>query len=731
MKKYIFILSAMLLTLSSCVKNELESNVTGEMSVKLQINTTSSVATRSDETIRYVVEAYYDETFTTPANVFENGYSSDVEVSANYVDMVISSSKEYYFLLWSDNGVSYDTEELKSVTLVEGEQMTEAWQGTFSIINGSETSYSATLKRAVGKVSLVELETFTASSLTVNFDSYNTFNVAIGANIGDVVPFEYVYEFEEAATGTLNEEEPIYVFAPLTYSNVIDFYFTAGGSSSEVTNTPVQANYITTISGSFYSSSLTENILNVGVSDVWGDDTVAEDDLITISSIDELMRYIQMDNVNAKMTPGTYYVTTEVATTYGRAVDPYQTPVTVFFFEGDNSTYDFEGVKFEVDTDILSALGSYKVYTYQVGGNNIHLKNLTSEFIGDSKPKNSATSMVVDGENNTIEGFTMTTRGSYPYGYGDLFGKGTNNTVSHYKHSGFLVRGTNILILNTTLYQYSYGHAFFCQGGINVEFKGCSAYAEMSNTDAVLAEAGTGTAADLVDFMTYFGYTVPAGYAISLCEAGFRAYNTGVVFNTGESRNTAYTYTTDCYTYQVRNGFHLHFSNNEKIIDNCTAVDCEGGFCIGSGQIYNSRGNSNNGPLIGTAYESDKNSYVEMEILPSENIYGLHDMLLYIGGTSHTYYFTEPEGTTEQDYHSQLEILVGGEARGLRYNNSENSDGNNYYAKTNYINNQTHHKIVIGANGSGNTVESIGEVTDYGTNNEIKGYIYDVNLTVE
>ncbi|MFR9502643.1 MAG: hypothetical protein SNG90_09300, partial [Rikenellaceae bacterium] len=719
MKKYIFILSAMLLTLSSCVKNELESNVTGEMSVKLQINTTSSVATRSDETIRYVVEAYYDETFTTPANVFENGYSSDVEVSANYVDMVISSSKEYYFLLWSDNGVSYDTEELKSVTLVEGEQMTEAWQGTFSIINGSETSYSATLKRAVGKVSLVELETFTASSLTVNFDSYNTFNVAIGANIGDVVPFEYVYEFEEAATGTLNEEEPIYVFAPLTYSNVIDFYFTAGGSSSEVTNTPVQANYITTISGSFYSSSLTENILNVGVSDVWGDDTVAEDDLITISSIDELMRYIQMDNVNAKMTPGTYYVTTEVATTYGRAVDPYQTPVTVFFFEGDNSTYDFEGVKFEVDTDILSALGSYKVYTYQVGGNNIHLKNLTSEFIGDSKPKDSATSMVVDGENNTIEGFTMTTRGSYPYGYGDLFGKGSNNTVSHYKHSGFLVRGTNILILNTTLYQYSYGHAFFCQGGINVEFKGCSAYAEMSNTDAVLAEAGTGTAADLVDFMTYFGYTVPAGYAISLCEAGFRAYNTGVVFNTGESRNTAYTYTTDCYTYQVRNGFHLHFSNNEKIIDNCTAVDCEGGFCIGSGQIYNSRGNSNNGPLIGTAYESDKNSYVEMEILPSENIYGLHDMLLYIGGTSHTYYFTEPEGTTEQDYHSQLEILVGGEARGLRYNNSENSDGNNYYAKTNYINNQTHHKIVIGANGSGNTVESIGEVTDYGTNNEI------------
>ncbi|MFR9535630.1 MAG: hypothetical protein SNF97_02625 [Rikenellaceae bacterium] len=731
MKKYIFILSAMLLTLSSCVKNELESNVTGEMSVKLQINTTSSVATRSDETIRYVVEAYYDETFTTPANVFENGYSSDVEVSANYVDMVISSSKEYYFLLWSDNGVSYDTEELKSVTLVEGEQMTEAWQGTFSIINGSETSYSATLKRAVGKVSLVELETFTASSLTVNFDSYNTFNVAIGANIGDVVPFEYVYEFEEAATGTLNEEEPIYVFAPLTYSNVIDFYFTAGGSSSEVTNTPVQANYITTISGSFYSSSLTENILNVGVSDVWGDDTVAEDDLITISSIDELMRYIQMDNVNAKMTPGTYYVTTEVATTYGRAVDPYQTPVTVFFFEGDNSTYDFEGVKFEVDTDILSALGSYKVYTYQVGGNNIHLKNLTSEFIGDSKPKDSATSMVVDGENNTIEGFTMTTRGSYPYGYGDLFGKGTNNTVSHYKHSGFLVRGTNILILNTTLYQYSYGHAFFCQGGINVEFKGCSAYAEMSNTDAVLAEAGTGTAADLVDFMTYFGYTVPAGYAISLCEAGFRAYNTGVVFNTGESRNTAYTYTTDCYTYQVRTGFHLHFSNNEKIIDNCTAVDCEGGFCIGSGQIYNSRGNSNNGPLIGTAYESDKNSYVEMEILPSENIYGLHDMLLYIGGTSHTYYFTEPEGTTEQDYHSQLEILVGGEARGLRYNNSENSDGNNYYAKTNYINNQTHHKIVIGANGSGNTVESIGEVTDYGTNNEINGYIYDVNLTVE
>lgn len=720
MKKYIIVLCAMLLSLTSCVKNETESGSIGEMSVQLKIETNSSVATRSDQDERYVVEAYYDETFTTPANVFENGYSSKVELSANYVDMVVSPSNEYYFLLWADNGVSYEIEELKSVSLVDGEKMTEAWQGTYSIINGSAATYATTLKRAVGKVSLVETESFTASSLTVNFDSYDTFNVAIGGNIGDAVPFEYVYEFEEAVTGTLNEEEPIYVFAPLTYSNVIDFTFTAGTSVSETTNTPVQANYITTISGNFSASSLTENILNVGVSDVWGDDSVDEDGLIIISSIDELMRYIQMDNVNAKMTPGTYYVTTEVATTYGRAVDPYQTPVTVFFFEGSNSTYDFEGVKFEVDTDILSALGSYKVYTYQVGGNNIHLKNLTSEFIGDSKPKDSATSMVVDGENNTIEGFTMTTRGSYPYGYGDLFGKGSNNTVSHYKHSGFLVRGTNILILNTTLYQYSYGHAFFCQGGINVEFRGCSAYAEMSNTDAVLAEAGTGSAADLVDFMTYFGYTVPAGYAISLCEAGFRAYNTGVVFNTGESRNTAYTYTTDCYAYQVRNGFHLHFSDSEKIIDNCTAVDCEGGFSIGSGDIVNSRGNSNNGPLIVTAYESDKNSDVELEILPSENIYGLHDMLAYIGGSNHTIIFTEPEEITSvQDYHSQVEIMVAGEERGMRFKNAENPSSNNFAASNMKITNNTFYQMSIASNASNNVISTKGTYTDVGTNNNV------------
>ncbi len=717
MKKYFLILCAATLSMTSCVKESEEmSGVNGEFAVKLQIETPESTATRADDDARYVVEAYYDENFTTPANVFDNGYSNNVVSTSNSIDMIISSSKEYYFMIWADDGVAYNVEDLKNVSLIEGETMSEAWQGTLSIINGSEMSYSSTLKRAVGKVNFVEADSFTGT-LTVSFDSYSAFNVAIGGTAGDTTAFTYEFTCSEATTGQLNDE-PVYVFAPVTYSNVIDFSFEPSGSS--VTNIPVQANYITTISGNFSSESTATDSIVFTFDEDWVGDDADDDGIITISSLDELQRYTKMSNINAKMTPGTYEITTDIAKSYAVESDAYRGDICLFLFTGDNCTFDFTDVKFEFDTALLSSIGttSTTIYSFQFTGENNHYLNLTSEYIGDTKPKDSANTLVIDGSYNTVEGFTMTTRGSYPYGYGDLFGKGSGPVITHYKHCGILIRGNYNTLLNSTVYQYAFGHAIFCQGSIGATVKGCHTESEVSNTDALLAEAGTGSAADLVDFMTDWGYTVPAGYAYALCEAGVRAYNTGPIFNTGTTRNTSDTYYIDCTAFQVRSAYNILFSDGDRYVENCSAIDCETGFGMGSGStLLNSRGNSNYGPLLVTAYSSDKNNTIELEILPSEYIYGLHDMLIYIGGSGHNFTLTEPEGTTEQSYHSKLEIMVSGEERGLRYMNSENPSSNNYATTSSTIVNNTFYPITLASNATGNTVSSKGVYTDNGSNN--------------
>ncbi|MFI3265401.1 MAG: hypothetical protein SNG38_08935 [Rikenellaceae bacterium] len=718
MKKYILTLCAAALTMISCVKSIDETMTTdGQIVAQLQIST-SDAATRADDGARYAVEAYYDVNYTTPANVFANGYESRTVSTSSSIDMIISSAKEYYFLIWADNGTSYDVEDLKSVSLIEDEQMSEAWQGTLSIINGDATSYTATLKRAVGKVNFVETEELAAGTLTVTFDSYAGFNVAIGSTAGDETTFTYDYLFSEAVTGLLNEE-PVYVFAPVTYSNVIDFNM----GDLVVSNIPVQANYITTLSGHFSSeaASGTGSIV-VSIAEDWVNEDEENDGVIMINSIEELQRYIKLDNINAKMAPGTYEISKTVAGTYIAESDSYLGDLCIFLFEGNNSTIDFTDVKFELSTEILSGLGTSttSIHTFQFIGSNSHYLNLTAEYIGDNKPKDSATFLVLDGTNNIIEGFELTTRGSYPYGYGDIFGKGSGPVIAHNKHCGVLVRGENNTMLNSTIYQYAFGHALFCQGSLGATIKGCHTESEVRSTDELLAEAGTGSAADLVNFMTTWGYTVPAGYMYALCEAGYRAYNTGYIYNTGTSRNTSDTYYTDCTAFQVRSAYNILFSDGDRIITNCSSIDCETGYGIGSSSyIYNSRGNSNYGPVIVDDYSSNKNNYIELEILPSEYIYGEHSMLAYIGGSNQTIIFTEPEGTTEQSYHTDLEIMMSGEERGLRFMNSENPSSNNFTCSGMNFTNNTYYRITLAAGATSNTVSTKGAYVDNGSNNKI------------
>ena len=119
--------------------------------------------------------------------------------------------------------------------------------------------------------------------------------------------------------------------------------------------------------------------------------------------------------------------------------------------------------------------------------------------------------MVMDGSDNLLEGFHMTIRGSYPYGYGDAFGKGGGPVIGHRKHSALLVRGESNHVKNCTLIHRSYGHAIFMQAASNPIIEGCYIEGEMRSTDDMLAEEGNRISSGQCGFHDSLGLSIASG----------------------------------------------------------------------------------------------------------------------------------------------------------------------------------------------------------------------------
>ncbi len=265
-------MSAAIVSLVSCNTNEIEIPSSDQTAVQLQLAVENNIISRADGATRFVAQVFSDQTYTTPANVFDNGTSSSVVSASGTIDIIISPTQEYYFLLWADDGQTYDVSNLKYITLADDvEKFTEAWQSTLSIINGEDFSYAVTLTRAVAKVELVESIGFSAESLSVTCSGFPAFNVAIGSTTGDACEHTVTYEFDETIVGSLNGDDPLYVFAPINYANVCEFYFASPKAEFEITNIPLQANYVTTITGN-YESETPKSTLTIGKEDYYEND---------------------------------------------------------------------------------------------------------------------------------------------------------------------------------------------------------------------------------------------------------------------------------------------------------------------------------------------------------------------------------------------------------------------------------------------------------------------------
>ncbi|MGJ8715631.1 MAG: hypothetical protein ACSHXG_11050 [Maribacter stanieri] len=439
-----------------------------------------------------------------------------------------------------------------------------------------------------------------------------------------------------------------------------------------------------------------------------------------VVTLAELVPYLAQDNVNVVLKEGTYTITVNNIKNgtfkSHTTIDDHEALV-LLLFSGNNSVYDFTGVTINVETEVLTAFKEYnEFYELQVVGNKNVIKNLTLVDVGSlhDHPTRRACNVVMDGANNKIEGLHLSTKGSYPYGYGETFGKGGKNIIPHFKHSAFLVRGYKNHVKNCTIIHRSYGHALFMQAADEPLIEGCYIEGAMRSTDDMLAENGTGSDGDKAGFMTYFGYKLPPGYMMSLGEGGIRAYNggetiiDGVEYNRGTSNPTII----NCTVKNMRAGVTLTHATGTKFVSGTTVIGCERGFCIGTGDIVDSYADTQYGPALGVDYITDSGMNAEITLLPYEGkSYNGSGHAAIIIGSNHKITLKNANPNPDQN----LKINIGGDNRTIGLLAKDE----NYSASNILLHNLTEYPVVLDDNSSNCNGISASKVLDEGQNNHL------------
>jgi hypothetical protein len=293
-------------------------------------------------------------------------------------------------------------------------------------------------------------------------------------------------------------------------------------------------------------------------------------------------------------------------------------------FSGSNNVFQLKGVVIELDTRLRSALRP-PVHTddFLISGSSNTFFGLTITNLGNGASPGGA-ALAVRGNGNSLRDCTLYVRGSFPYGYGDLFGKGGPDILSHNKKSGVLVTGNGTSLFGCQLFMRSFGHGYFVQkDAADVRFEDCYVEGVMRPTDEMLAE--TNGPAFKVGFRTVAKNRagenrVTPGYMKSLSEDGFRTY--------GQHKNLVLK---NCTAKNMRGGFELRTKTAVRL-ENCTAIGCERAFWVSSGvSVTGGQGDAQFGPLL---FVEGDNASVELELLPAESAMNVH-ALAAIQGTGH------------------------------------------------------------------------------------------------
>jgi len=341
---------------------------------------------------------------------------------------------------------------------------------------------------------------------------------------------------------------------------------------------------------------------------------------VTVSSLDELAQAAAGSGQSVTMKPGLYRLV-DLLSSDAIAQRRKRGEFHLFTFPGSDNVFRLAGVTIEVDTTLRNALHP-PIHTdeFLVSGNNNTLDGLTIRQVGDGRSMGGA-ALGITGKGNTLRRCTLHVRGSFPYGYGDLFGKGGPDVIGPLKKSGVHITGHRTTLCGCRLSMRSFGHGYYVQeDAADVRFEDCSVEGVMRPTAEMLAET-SGPAFD-VGFRTVVKNRqgenrIVAGYMKALSEDGFRTY--------GQHPNLSFT---NCTAQNMRAGFELRTKAGVQL-EHCTAVGCERAFWVSSHAVVrHCRGDAQYGPLL---FLEGDDARVELELLPAESALQVHALAIIQG----------------------------------------------------------------------------------------------------
>jgi hypothetical protein len=375
---------------------------------------------------------------------------------------------------------------------------------------------------------------------------------------------------------------------------------------------------------------------------------------VEVSSLAGLADAAAQSGVQLRLKPGVYrmadYLTEPVlaeirASVAGKTGRP---PVPMFVFRGNDNRIDCRGAVIEIDTSLYKSLppGYPRCLIVAGSGNSITGLSIRSTGPNDGSGGNI---LSLAGERTTLEDATLHVHGSYPYGYGDLLGKGGPNLVGVRKQSGIQILGSGSVVRRCRVFSRAFGHCFYIQDGGEIRLEDCYAEGVTRATSEMLRDT-SGPAFDLGFPSVYENrdgrYQIVPGYVKSLVEDGFRTYG-----------NAGRVTLLNCTAINTRAGFEIGAPDHapeKAIVENCVARGCERAFLIGSQTIVRrSRGDMAHGPLLYLrgGLESD----VELELI-GDGPQSLVHAVATIAGKNHRVRLTAQAGERAIP---ALPILVG------------------------------------------------------------------------
>lgn len=377
---------------------------------------------------------------------------------------------------------------------------------------------------------------------------------------------------------------------------------------------------------------------------------------VEVSSLADFARVTAQSGRHIRLKPGVYrmadYLTEPVLADIRAGVDRTQRrpPVPMFVFHGDDNRIDCRGAVIEIDTSLYARVpqGGYTRCLIIAGAGNT-ITGLTIRNTGPADQGSNGNILSVAGAHNVLEDVTLRVHGSWPYGYGNLLGKGGPNLVPLRKQSGIQVLGTGTVLRRCKVFSRAFGHCFYIQAGDDIRLEDCYAEGAVRPTTAMLGDT-SGPAFELGFRSVYRNrdgrFAIVPGYIKSLSEDGFRTYG-------GAGSVTL----VNCTAINTRAGFEIGAKDDAKtktLVKNCVARGCERAFLIGSRTIVRRcRGDIVHGPLL--YLRGGRDSDVELELI-GDPPQGLVHLIATVAGEHHRVRLTAQSSIEPMP---ALPILVG------------------------------------------------------------------------